>query len=186
MKSLIKKILLEESQSILIKETQEYLDSLLDKISEKGMESLTPKEKVDLTRLSQGEDIEPEDDEQSQQDYEQEGEDLMDLDRNKMFMHYVMQEEVLNVDGKDYYVEVVEEPSGEHIRVSGPDSDFICSPFFEGHEGIAIQTSHGQALLLKVKENPQTSKEMMTFVQKFYESYLPKIIRKVSSLSGLN
>lgn len=177
MKSLIKKILIEESIQYL-KESQEYLNSLLDKISEKGMESLTDKEKNDLIRLSKGQSIERE--EEPVDNTEEE------VDLSKLFMHYVMQYEEVIVDEKTYSVQPVEEMSGEHIEVTGPDVDFICSPFFEGHQGIPIQMAGNQAIMLKVEEYPATPKEMMLFVQKFYEVYLPKIIRKVSSLGNMN
>lgn len=176
MKSLIKKILKEESNQHL-SESQDYLNSLLDKISEKGMESLTDKEKNDLIKLSKGESTDVEHEEEN---------DVEETDLNRLFMHYAMEHEQLEVDGKEYHAQIIQEMSGEHIEVTGPDVDFICSPFYEGHNGIAIQTAHDQALLLKVKEQPQTKKEMMSFVQKFYETYLPKIIRKISSLSDLN
>lgn len=175
MKSLIKKILSEEVQ-IKLNESQEYLDFLLDKISEEGMGSLSPKEKEDLMKLSKGEMIEPEEEEPTQPE-EIEGGDL-----NRLFMHYALPHEEVPVDGKDYHAEITDEYSGEHIRVTGPDVDFICSPFWKGHKGIAIQTSDEQGLLYKVPKEPTNDTEMMAFVQKFYETLLPKIIRKISSM----
>ena len=175
MKSLIKKILAEEVR-LKLNENQEYLDFLLDKISEKGIDTLSQKEKDDLMRLSRGEEITTQEDEVEEED----------IDLNKEFMHFAMEHEMLTVNGKEYHAEIVDEASGEHIRVTGPDVDFICSPFYEGHRGIAIQMSNDQALLLKVDEEPKNKTEMMAFVQKFYETLLPKIIRKVSSLNNYN
>lgn len=175
MKSLIKKILSEEVQ-IKLNESQEYLDYLLDKISEEGMDALSPKEKEDLMKLSKGENIEPE---QEEEPVESEETDL-----NRLFMHYALPHEEVTVDGEEYHAEITDEFSGEHIRVSGPDVDFICSPFWQGHKGIAIQTSDEQGLLYKVPKPPTNDTEMMSFVQTFYETLLPKIIKKISSMGG--
>lgn len=175
MKSLIKKILNEEVR-IKLTESQEYLDSLLDKISQEGMESLNQKEKEDLMKLSKGETIDTEEPEMENEE----------VNLNSEFMHFAMSHEQLEINKKEYHAEIVEEMSGEHIRVTGPDVDFICSPFFEGHKGIAIQMSNEKALLLKVDEEPSNKKEMRVFVKKFYEIYLPKIIRKVSSIGNDN
>jgi hypothetical protein len=41
----MKKIIITESQLTLLLENQEYINSLLDKISDKGIETLTPSEK---------------------------------------------------------------------------------------------------------------------------------------------
>jgi len=48
----MKKIIITESQLTLLLENQEYINSLLDKISDKGIETLTPSEKKYLDGLS--------------------------------------------------------------------------------------------------------------------------------------
>ena len=48
----MRKIIITENQLRLLLENQEYIDSLLDKISTKGVESLTPSEKKYLDGLS--------------------------------------------------------------------------------------------------------------------------------------
>lgn len=165
------KIIITESQlNFLIKESS-TIDDLLDKINQVGYENLTDEEKYKLVKLSKGEE-EPE----SDTEYKEE------LDPYNLFMHYALENEEFEVNGKRYHTEKVEETDGEHLRVIGYDDEMYIyvTPFWMGKNGVSVITLKGKKYLYKLKEVPKTESEMQSFITNFYTEILPEIITKLS------
>lgn len=164
------KIIITESQlNFLLKESV-TIDDLLDKINQVGYDNLSDEEKDRLIKLSKGE--EPEDN----SEYEEE------LDPYNLFMHYALENEEFEVNGKRYQTEKVEESDGEHIKVVGFDDElyFYVTPFFMGKPEISVVTVNGKKYSYKMNEIPKTESEMLSFITNFYSDILPEIITKLS------
>jgi len=164
------KIIITESQLKLIIKESSSIDDLLDKINQVGYDNLSDEEKDKLIKLSKGE--EPEDN----SDYEEE------IDPYQLFMHYALENEEFEVNGKRYQTEKVEETDGEHIKVVGIDDEmyFYVTPFWMGKPGVSVITVEGKKYLYKTKDIPKTESEMHSFISNFYTDILPEIITKLS------
>lgn len=164
------KIIITESQLKLIIKESSSIDDLLDKINQVGYDNLSDEEKDKLIKLSKGEETE------DNSDYEEE------IDPYQLFMHYALENEEFEVNGKRYQTEKVEETDGEHIRVIGIDDEiyFYVTPFWMGKPGVSVITVEGKKYLYKTKDIPKTESEMLSFITNFYSDILPEIITKLS------
>lgn len=164
------KIIISETQLRFLINESYSIDDLLDKINQVGYENLSDEDKDRLKKLSKGE--EPEEETEYQEE----------LDPYHLFMHYALDDEQFEVNGKKYQTEKVEETDGEHIRVVGYDDDlyFYVTPFFMGKPGVSVVTVDGKKYLYKMKEIPKTQSEMQSFITNFYSEILPEIITKLS------
>jgi hypothetical protein len=124
----MRKIIITENQLRLLLENQEYIDSLLDKISTKGVESLTPSEKKYLDGLSSHEGhMDDYDDPNYEDDYdERRGEKITSSLPNLPQVQFVF----------DY-----EEREGDEILLYG-------SVYFQGNEyiGVVITNNNGNLI----------------------------------------
>lgn len=175
------KIIITESQLQVLKESQQYLDVLLDKINKGGMESLSNKERQDLVRISNGEQIHinsPEVDPDPNVDINDLDDDVDVSDPYNMVMYFSPEYYELQVGDLKYMIERVEEYDGDHLRVSGVDADFYVTPFWEGRQGVLIELMGGKKVLFKVNPVPRSSAEVRDFIKRLYEEMIPKIIEK--------
>ena len=124
----MRKIIITENQLRLLLENQEYIDSLLDKITTKGVESLTPSEKKYLDCLSSHEGhMDDYDDPNYEDDYdERRGEKITSSLPNLPQVQFVF----------DY-----EEREGDEILLYG-------SVHFQGNEyiGVIITNNNGNLI----------------------------------------
>ena len=124
----MRKIIITENQLRLLLENQEYIDSLLDKITTKGVESLTPSEKKYLDGLSSHEGhMDDYDDPNYEDDYdERRGEKITSSLPNLPQVQFVF----------DY-----EEREGDEILLYG-------SVHFQGNEyiGVIITNNNGNLI----------------------------------------
>jgi hypothetical protein len=124
----MKKIIITENQLRLLLENQEYVNSLLDKIGTKGIESLTPSEKKYLDGLSSHEGhIDDYDDPNYEDDYdERRGEKITSSLPNLPQLQFVF----------DY-----EEREGNEILLYG-------SVYFQGNEyvGVIVTNENGNLI----------------------------------------
>ena len=125
----MKKIIITENQLRLLLENQEYVNSLLDKIGTKGIESLTPSEKKYLDGLSSHEGhMDDYDDPNYEDDYdERRGEKITSSLPNLPQLQFVF----------DY-----EEREGNEILLYG-------SVYFQGNEyvGVIVTNENGNLKL---------------------------------------
>jgi len=179
-------------KSFKLKESRddEYINYLLDKINKKGIDSLSDAEKNRLNQLSSGniEDrtlrvidgeiyigdvsynrfistgyqkhIYPKSDDMS--------------DANRMFFSKIKNMNIssVEVDGDILPIEIIDEMSGEHLKVG----DYVLSPFYEGQKGISVNY-HNNFYLYKLKTIPQTNEEMDIFIFNFFKKYLSEIVK---------
>lgn len=166
------KLLITESQYLYIKESNQYLDYLLDRISTKGMESLSPKEKRDLKRLSAGEEIDVEAEEEH-------------TNLDELFMEIAPKQMVYGHDENEYIVRKVKHvDGGQVLQVTGPTvlSYLLISPFLDNDEEISIQVLPDLYFnfYYTIKGDiPNTKEKMKKFVHEFYTKTIPTIIRQL-------
>ena len=115
------KFIITERQLEKIFESQEYLNTLLDKINQEGHESLTDREKDALIRISKGEEVYDEPDELSVSD---------EVHRpNDMFLKYATSYKEVEVDGEIFRVESMEGTNS--FEILGERLSFFVEPNFE-------------------------------------------------------
>ena len=168
----------------------EYINHLLDKINKKGIDSLSDAEKNRLNQLSSGiiEDrtlriIDGEIyigdvsyNRSISTDYQKhiypKSDDISDA--NRMFFNKIKNMNIssVEVDGDNLPIEIIEEMSGEHLKVG----DYILSPFYEGQKGISVNYDNAN-YLYKLKNIPHTKIEMDEFISNFFKKYLSEIVR---------
>jgi len=202
------KILFTESQILgLLKEQYnerkygDYVNRLLDKISSSGLLSLSDEERDDLTRLSQGEDIIPDEETPEpkfQSDYDDEDEysndddgDLMDAEPKtddqsigaeyQMFMDLVSFEDTLTVDGVVWNISRKEIQSGFDIMfLSDGDRNIGIVPFKDGNKFFVKGPT--EQVSFQVHAIPKNEEEMGRFFDSFMEKDLSIIIKKMTKI----
>lgn len=175
------RIILSESQMVqLIKEitrTNPYVDALLDKILDKGLSSLTDKERNDLDKMSRGQDVDYENDEKSQEVFSS------SYENHDMFMELFPDHFTVNVDDDEWYISKEIEPGGEFEIISvscyAKNMSFEINPFAKEDIFEVITTLN--TIGFKVTSIPKNSEEMGVFVNKFVKIDLPEIIKKLKN-----
>jgi len=176
------KIILSEAQIIqLLKEAygkDAYIDSLLDKMSGKGLSALSDKERMDLEKLSRGEDIEPEEPEQGGLES---GVMPTDIPNHEMFMELVPQMYEFTVDNEPWHFAKEIEPDGayEILLVSNirRNMSFIITPFADNN--VFKVTTPIRDYDFKIKTSPKTRDQMERFIEEFVKSDLKKIVKYI-------
>lgn len=185
------KVILSESQvlNILNEITSEQrMDFLLDKVSEGGIESLTPMERIELRRLS-GENIDS--DEENAVGLsdkiagdEETGNDDEILDKSNL-VGYIMD---TYPDGKTYNIgnvtwnTFVDKEMGEDLfKISITDGDRLIDlyPFENGEDKIMVKTTERRPFSLNLQSVPTTRDEMEYFMRSLIHIEIPKIITYV-------
>lgn len=192
------KIKLTESQlKKIIKESvsQRYMDYLLDKISEKGMDSLTPDEKEDLIHFSQGRNVEKEIPGQVQKDQKPQpqtsidGDDFDDEDdefdneeipENELytvFISIVPEDHIIKIKGKPWHIINQEDQSNNlhGLLVTNGNKQYVLTPFWNG-QNIKLSRPDGKDISIPIKKNPSNIKEMKNMIVYIYEKVIPLFI----------
>lgn len=166
----------------MLVENQHYLNSLLDKISAEGINSLTPEERSDLEKLSRGEELpKPELPFDKNSDNDNDG-DVAEGDEvdhaYHMFFHYVLDDDTIDTEIGTYHTSVVQK--GEEMQLLVSESTggnkMFATPFLNGVRGVSVLTIDGTEKVFKLKRIPQDDMEMKDFVDKFIFKHLPRII----------
>ena len=168
----------------------EYINHLLDKISKKGLDSLSNSEKNRLTNLSQGNiedrtlriidgDIYIGDvsyDRYNSQEYRKNMYPQSDKisDANRMFFSQLKKMNIsdIEIEQEIYPVDFIEEMSGTHLKVG----DYTISPFYEGQKGISVNYKNDY-WLYELNSIPNSIAEMNNFIQEFFKIYIKDIIK---------
>ena len=168
----------------------EYINHLLDKISKKGLDSLSNSEKNRLTNLSQGNiedrtlriidgDIYIGDvsyDRYNSQEYRKNMYPQSDKisDANRMFFSQLKKMNIsdIEIEQEIYPVDFIEEMSGTHLKVG----DYTISPFYEGQKGISVNYKNNY-WLYELNSIPNSIAEMNNFIQEFFKIYIKDIIK---------
>jgi hypothetical protein len=168
----------------------EYINHLLDKISKKGLDSLSNSEKNRLTNLSQGNiedrtlriidgDIYIGDvsyDRYNSQEYRKNMYPQSDKisDANRMFFSQLKKMNIsdIEIEQEIYPVDFIEEMSGTHLKVG----DYIITPFWEGQKGISVNYKNDY-WLYELNSIPNSIVEMNNFIQEFFKIYIKDIIK---------
>jgi hypothetical protein len=168
----------------------EYINHLLDKISKKGLDSLSNSEKNRLTNLSQGNiedrtlriidgDIYIGDvsyDRYNSQEYRKNMYPQSDKisDANRMFFSQLKKMNIsdIEIEQEIYPVDFIEEMSGTHLKVG----DYIITPFWEGQKGISVNYKNDY-WLYELNSIPNSIAEMNNFIQEFFKIYIKDIIK---------
>ncbi len=168
----------------------EYINHLLDKISKKGLDSLSNGEKNRLTNLSQGNiedrtlriidgDIYIGDvsyDRYNSQEYRKNMYPQSDKisDANRMFFSQLKKMNIsdIEIEQEIYPVDFIEEMSGTHLKVG----DYIITPFWEGQKGISVNYKNDY-WLYELNSIPNSIAEMNNFIQEFFKIYIKDIIK---------
>jgi hypothetical protein len=168
----------------------EYINHLLDKISKKGLDSLSNSEKNRLTNLSQGNiedrtlsvidgDIYIGDvsyDRYISQEYKKHIYPKSDeiSDANRMFFSQLKKMNIseIQIDDNRYPVDFIDEMSGKHLKVG----DYTISPFYEGQKGISVNYKNDY-WLYELNSIPNSIAEMNNFIQEFFKIYIKDIIK---------
>lgn len=167
-----------------------YINHLLDKISKKGLDSLSNSEKNRLTNLSQGNiedrtlrvidgDIYIGDvsyDRYNSQEYRKHMYPQSDKisDANRMFFSQLKKMNIsdIEIEQEIYPVDFIEEMSGTHLKVG----DYTISPFWEGQKGISVNYKNDY-WLYELNSIPNSIAEMNNFIQEFFKIYIKDIIK---------
>jgi hypothetical protein len=168
----------------------EYINYLLDKISKKGIDSLSDIEKRKLSDLSQGNiedrtlriidgDIYIGDvsyDRYNSQEYRKHMYPQSDKinDANRMFFSQLKKMNIsdIEIEQEIYPVDFIYEMSGEHLKVG----DYIITPFWEGQKGISVNYKNDY-WLYELNSIPTSIQEMNDFIQDFFKVHIKEIIK---------
>ena len=162
------KYILTESQISKLIESQEYLNSLLDKINQNGYESLNDRERDALIRISKGEEVydEPQELPVSDEVYRP----------NDMFIKYVSKYRELEVDNHLFRIEPLEGTSS--IEILGNHHAFLVEPNFEENKVEILNPDTDEVEAIKYKNTPETTEGMRKLCVKFVYQVLPQYITK--------
>lgn len=163
------KFIINENQYKRIFESQEYMNTLLDKISSEGMDSLSRIEKEALERMSRGEELTPEDMLSGEVD------DV--YNPNSVFKDLMSQYNELEADGNIYTVSPLSIESSV-IEISGEDFEFLVDPNFGENEVILYIPDRDESVQVKYKNIPETKEGMRKLVLKLLYQTLPEFITK--------
>jgi len=179
------KIILSEAQIVqLLKEAygkEAYIDALLDKMSGKGLSALSDKERMDLEKMSRGEDIEPEEPEQGTAP---EG-DVMTpgLPNHEMFMELVPQHFEFTIDNEPWHFAKELEPGGEYeillVSNNAYSMSFMITPF--ANNNVFKVTTPMRDYDFKIKTAPKTREQMEMFIEEFVKNDLKKIVKYIKN-----
>ena len=161
------KYIITESQFNSLFESKEYLDTLLDKINQNGMDSLSDKEKESLIRISKGETV-----------YEDEPEQSTDVDTynaDGFFLHYFQNHHEIEVDDVEYRINVTD----NSVEIIGGDLVLNIEPRFDEGELVFSIDNVDETKSLQLKIIPEGEEQMRIFVIRFYQRQLPQIIRSL-------
>lgn len=183
------KVVLSESQllNILNEITSEQrMDFLLDKVSEGGIDSLTPAEKIELRKLS-GEDISSDE------------ENAANLSSKMMDDSGESNDEILNVsnvigyifdnmpEGMTYDIqgerwEIFLEDK-EKILVTDGDRGIFIYPFYNGDSKIVIKSTERSPFRINLNNIPSNKIEIEDFMENLINYEIPKIINYILTTS---
>jgi hypothetical protein len=168
----------------------EYINYLLDKISKKGIDSLSYIEKRKLSDLSQG-NVEDRTlriidgeiyigdvsyNRYISQEYKKHIYPKSDKisDANRMFFSQLKKMNIseIQIDDNIYPVDFIYEMSGEHLKVD----DYTISPFYEGQKGISVNYKNDY-WLYELNSIPTSIQEMNDFIQDFFKVHIKEIIK---------
>ena len=179
------KLVITESQFIFLLEDQKYMDSLLDKITSDGIDSLTPKEREDLEIMSKGGNVEVPQEPNPYQNNDDDGDvmEMGDVDMaNELFFKYILDEDEVETTIGLYHTELIDSEGEKHLLVTnGEGNTMYVTPFYNGLRGIHVFTKDKRTKEYKLKNIPRTDEETLQFIDKFIFKYLPKIIVEMFS-----
>jgi hypothetical protein len=172
------------------KSDDEYINYLLDKISKKGIDSLSDIEKRKLSDLSQG-NVEDRTlriidgeiyigdvsyNRYISQEYKKHIYPKSDKisDANRMFFSQLKKMNIseIQIDDNIYPIDFIYEMSGEHLKVD----DYTISPFYEGQKGISVNYKNDY-WLYELNSIPTSIQEMNDFIQDFFKVHIKEIIK---------
>jgi len=184
------KLLITESQIKAIKEAvnTDYMDRILDKITDHGYDLLTDREKSDLHKMSNGEDVEPEGKEKPEimnvidgdsglDDIGCSGDDCMN-DSFRLFMNNMPERMTTSIDGKNWVIFVDEDNGPEHVVVTDGDVEFYVVPFWNG-EGMKFEMLDGRSFIHHIDSIPDNPEDMHKFMSHFFKYVMPVMIKKI-------
>lgn len=179
------KIVLTESQiKYVINEVstdEAMMDYLLDKLSNVGMEGLTPKEQISLRRLS-GEDVGDEETNDVPVAEPEVHDESNDIDYIKQkFFDYFPSNPYVRVNGMDWrtFLETSEDSYNDGVIVSvQEDKHILIYPFVNGTRTFKVTPSFGKGFTYNYKDKlPETDIDIKNFVLVFLRLLMPKIIK---------
>lgn len=170
----------------------DYVNRLLDKINATGILSLSDEERSDLDRLSQGEDIVPDEETkepEAQSGYsdgyedEDEDEDLMDIpptgEEHEMFMGLIPQHTSVDVDGVEWIIEKKKLRHGlKVLNVSNQGVEINVGAFIDGDKFLIKGPEKEETRQVNVV--PKTEDEMETFINNFFKNDLKLIVKNMT------
>lgn len=187
------KIIVGENQlkKILV-ENEEYINYLLDKISKKGINSLSSSEKQAMDRISnkEKEDIQIIDgdmyvngiayDRYMSKEYQDTQYPISDTstDRYRMFVSEIKKHNFpkeIYVNDTIWKIDLVEEMSGTHILLSNGMDEVYVTPFWEGSEDIIISFTDGHENM-ELPYPPNTQEEMSSFITELFGWIIPDMV----------
>jgi len=189
------KLLVTESQiKRILKETTTppYLDYLLDKISEHGYDLLSVREKEDLHRMSNGEQVDPPSEDKPEKIQDKSGfEDIgcagegdCTDDAFRMFMNQMPEQMTTTIDGKNWVIFVDEDNGPEHVVVTDGSTEFYVVPFWNG-EGMKFEMMDGKSFMHHVDKIPEKVEDMHEFMSHFFKYIMPIMIKKIKKLKDV-
>lgn len=170
-----------------------YFNSLLDKISASGYDSLTDNEKNDLISLSKGDSVdEPDNEDETSSDDNYDVMSLpkeLDNDYYKLFVDTFPDGAFsINVDGEILTGEMGGANEPPYLRIynnNDDESEFKILPFFEtsNNEYKILVTYKGFKILYSLSIFPETIEEMQNFISKIKKSLgsvIKDVLRKIN------
>lgn len=161
------KYILTESQLKFLTESQQYLNILLDKISQSGMDSLSDKEKESLIRISKGETIYDEEPEQSTE--------VDTFNADGFFLHFSQYFNEIQVGDTQYNINVTD----DCVEVHNDNFLLHIEPRFDDRKIVFRIDNIDEEKSWNLPSVPEGEEQMRIFVLKFYNKQLPKIIESL-------
>jgi len=187
------KIILTESQiqKILVElygknKAERIMDILLDKVSNDGYESLSPREKEMLSKLSRGENVDYDDEEETEKSFDDSSDDDTLVDDKKeyiddtlsLFLDNFPDGHEFNSAGSLWKINVTDMDTGVGLIVHNEENEIEIIPFVQEGNKILI-TFKDKTWVLTIKKIPKTIDEMKKFIDEFLKGALPKIISQI-------
>jgi hypothetical protein len=148
---------------VKLSESQELLNTLLDKINSSGINSLDTKEINNLIKISKGEEIvdEPE--------YET-------FDSDDFFLELISSEEGIFVDRYSLGVKRIND---NKVQLDNERINLIIEPNFENDIILFYINGDVTPKIWNLKFSPKGEYQTRLFYKKFLDKDLPKIIKKI-------
>lgn len=179
------KVILSESQvlNILNEITSEQrMDYLLDKVSEGGIESLTPAEKIELRKLS-GEDVSSDEEDYENGEEEYKNEDLEMPEVLEFISNNFPDGITFNIGQSSWEAFIDKEDNEFKISITDGDRLIDVYPFKNGETKLKVLSTERSPFRVNLDKIPTNMDEAEYFVRSLLNVDIPKIITYVLKTS---